>query len=194
MCVSQQLVAVSVGDKCGLIHRYIKEWASGYVEWEEGIESHPRIGLHESCGIVTHLCRSCLMGWSQLFLCECWADHETGCCRGGREQLSEQYWLAFECLTSIVDMSGGGRFLCVVMWWCRCSRLGCHSMPRRHGSASHTLDLGWLESTMLLCQLQFCPGALSLPPTPHHASASGASWTKIIVAWCVFEISMMFSS
>ena len=54
-CVSQQLVAVSVGDKCGGIHRYIKAWASGYVEREEGIESHLRIGLHESCGIGTHL-------------------------------------------------------------------------------------------------------------------------------------------
>ena len=50
--VSQQLGAVSVGDKCGGIH---KAWASGYVEREEGIESHPRIGLHESRGIVTHL-------------------------------------------------------------------------------------------------------------------------------------------
>ena len=35
--------------QCGGIHRYTKAWASGYVEREEGIESHPRIGLHESC-------------------------------------------------------------------------------------------------------------------------------------------------
>ena len=83
--VSQQIVAVSVGDKCGGIHRYIKAWASGYVEGEEGIESHP-IGLHESCGIVTRLClvrwdgRGC---WEALR--ECWADHETGCLRGTRD-------------------------------------------------------------------------------------------------------------
>ena len=133
--VSQQIVAVSVGDKCGGIH---KAWALGYVEQEGGIESHP-IGLHRSWGIVTHLGHVRWDGcgcWEALQ--ECWADHEMGCRRGSHKRLSEQYWLVFECLTSTVDASGGGRFLCVVTWWCRCSWLSCCSMPCCHGSASHT--------------------------------------------------------
>ena len=197
LCVSQRIVVVSVGDKCGGIHRCINAWGSGYVEWEDGIESHLRIGLHEGCGIVTHLghvrwdghgCWEALHKW--------WEDHEMGFHRGVHMMCSEQDWLVL----SVVDMSGGSNaYICVVTWQCL-AQLPWHGMPS--WICEHLLwsrgDAVALTCSKLGCcgMLQIHRGTSLLPTSPHHASASGASWIKIVIAWCVCKIqySMMLSS
>ena len=74
-------------------------------------------------------------------------------------------------------------------------QLPWHAVPSRiHEPHTFWTLVGW---SLLCCcaSHNFCPGALSLLPTPpHHASASGASWIKIVVVWSIFEISMMFGS
>ena len=130
LCVSRRIVVVSVGDKCGGIHRCINAWGSGYVKWEDGIESHLRIGLHGGCGIVTHLghvrwdghgCWEALHKW--------WEDHETGFHRGVHMTCSEQDWLVL----SVVDMSGGSN---AYVWSHGSARLSCRGMACCHGFVS----------------------------------------------------------